>query len=79
MFFFGIFVLLVWGILENALIVYLRTKKQKVPFFKSRTFVSRFLKKKNKDSENHELNLGKYKPKCEHLVGEKFIFMERYG
>ncbi|KAJ6660320.1 hypothetical protein lerEdw1_017743, partial [Lerista edwardsae] len=59
-FFFGIFLLLVFGILENALIAYIRGNQS---FFKGRKFMSRFVKKETEESENHVVNLGQRMPK----------------
>ncbi|KAL8163249.1 UNVERIFIED_CONTAM: hypothetical protein K2H54_015602 [Gekko kuhli] len=48
-FFIGIFMFMVLGILENALIVYLKEKKPKLLFFKDRKGMNRFLRKKTED------------------------------
>ncbi|XP_054832285.1 5-hydroxytryptamine receptor 3A-like [Eublepharis macularius] len=49
MFFTGIFMFMVVGIMEHALIMYLKEKKPKLPFFKDRKCMSRFLREETED------------------------------
>lgn len=60
MFFTGVFLFMILGILENALIVYLREKKLKLAFFKEWTFVNKFLRKEKKETENPVADSGKH-------------------
>ncbi|XP_061469358.1 5-hydroxytryptamine receptor 3A-like [Rhineura floridana] len=51
MFFTGMFTFMVLGILENAVVLYLKEKKSKFPSFKGNKFINRILRKKNKEPD----------------------------
>ncbi|XP_053144502.1 5-hydroxytryptamine receptor 3A-like [Hemicordylus capensis] len=76
MFFTGIFLFMVIGILENVFVAYLRENKSKVPFVKCRKFMNRFLTKKKLESESPVTNLEEEIPKKSKRPAE-FPFPEK--
>ncbi|XP_063152648.1 5-hydroxytryptamine receptor 3A-like [Candoia aspera] len=58
MFFIGIFAFMVLGILENAFVVYLKEQKSKLPSFKTKNFISRFLRKEKEKIKDSVMDVG---------------------
>ncbi|XP_077780308.1 5-hydroxytryptamine receptor 3A-like [Podarcis muralis] len=69
MFFTGIFVFMVFGILENAFVLYLKQKKPESPPFMRNKFMNIILRKKKKQSEKPVADLGDGLPKGSQQAG----------
>nr|XP_034954961.1 5-hydroxytryptamine receptor 3A-like [Zootoca vivipara] len=69
MFFTGMFVFMVFGILENAFVLYLKQKKPESPPFMRNKFMNIILRKKKKQSEKPVADLGDGLPKGSQQAG----------